>query len=122
MRVLVIVKADRQTESGALPTKEAFEQMERFNEELQRAGVLLNAQGLRASSNGARVRFSGSKRTVIDGPFAEAKELVGGFWLWQVGSLAEAIEWVKRCPNPCGEGEWNVEIRPLFEESDFANI
>lgn len=121
MRVMVIVKADKRSESGALPTREAIEMMGRFNEELQKAGVLLDAAGLKASSNGARVRFSGAKRTVIDGPFAETKELVGGFWLWQVRSLEEAVEWMKRCPNPFGEGEWNIEIRPLFEESDFAN-
>jgi hypothetical protein len=94
--------------------------MGRFNEELAKAGILLAADGLRPSSAGARVRFSGKARTVVDGPFAEAKELVAGFWLWQVRSLDEAIEWVRRCPNPFEQGESEIEIRPLFEAEDFA--
>ncbi len=119
MRVMVIVKADKQTEAGVLPSKELLEQMGRYNEELQRAGVMLDAAGLKASSHGARVRFEGSRRTVIDGPFAETKELIAGYWLWQVRDLDEAIEWLKRCPNPHPGVECEVEIRPLFEMSDF---
>ena len=120
MRVLVMVKASKESEAGQMPSKELLEVMGKFNEELVKAGVMLDGAGLKASSNGARVRFSGSKRTVIDGPFAETKELVAGYWLWQVRSLEEAIEWLKRCPNPHPGSEPEVEIRPLFEESDFG--
>ena len=119
MRVMVLVKANKDSEAGVLPDEKLLTEMGKFNEELVKAGVLLAAEGLHASSKGARVRFSGSKRTVIDGPFVETKELIAGFWLWQVKSMAEAIDWVKRCPNPTGaEGE--IEIRPLFEAADFG--
>jgi hypothetical protein len=119
MRVMVIVKADSGTEAGALPSEELLTEMGRYNEELSKAGVLLAGEGLHPSSKGVRVRFSGSARSVIDGPFAETKELVAGFWLWNVKSLEEAIEWVKRCPNPTGE-ESEIEIRPVFEADDFG--
>ena len=119
MRVMVIVKASKDSEAGKMPGKELLEAMGKYNQELIKAGVMLDGAGLKASSKGARVRFSGSKRTVIDGPFTESKELIAGYWLWQVKSLEEAIEWLKRCPNPHPE-ETEVEIRPLFEESDFA--
>jgi hypothetical protein len=117
---MVIVKASKESEAGMLPSEQLLADMGKFNEELAKAGVLLAAEGLQASSKGARVRFSGSKRTVIDGPFAETKELVAGFWLWQVKSKAEAIEWVKRCPNPHPEGESEIEIRQVFEADDFG--
>src|SRR5262245_41098804 len=120
MRVMVIVKANKDSEAGVMPSKQLLEEMGKFNEELIKAGVMLDGAGLKASSNGVRVRFQGSKRTVIDGPFAETKELVAGYWLWQVRSMEEAIEWLKRCPCPHPNGEPEVEIRPLFEESDFA--
>jgi hypothetical protein len=116
---MVIVKASKDSEAGVLPSQQLLTEMGKFNEELVRAGVLLAAEGLQASSKGVRVRFSGAKRTVIDGPFTETKELIAGFWLWQVKSLDEAIEWVKRCPNPhATDGE--VEIRPVFEAEDFG--
>jgi hypothetical protein len=119
MRFMVIVKADKNTEAGALPDEKLLTKMGKYNEELAKAGVLLAGEGLHPSSKGVRVRFSGDKRTVIDGPFAETKELVAGFWLWQVKSKQEAIEWVKRCPNPTGaEGE--IEIRQVFEAEDFG--
>jgi len=118
MRFTVIVKANKDSEAGVLPSKELLAEMGKFNEELAKAGVLLAAEGLQSSSKGARVKFSGGKRTVIDGPFAETKELIAGFWLWQVSSLQEAIEWVKRCPAPF-EGESEIEIRQVFEASDF---
>jgi hypothetical protein len=120
MRVMVIVKADKTSEAGALPDEKLFAEMGKFNDELAKAGVLLAAEGLQASSKGARVRFSGSKRTVIDGPFAETKELVAGFWLWQVKSMDEAIEWVKRAPNPFPGTESEIEIRQVFEADDFG--
>jgi len=119
MRFMVIVKASRDSEAGVLPSQELLTQMGKFNEELVKAGILLAAEGLQASSKGKRVRFSGSKRIVIDGPFTESKELIAGFWLWQVRSMEEAIEWVKRCPNP-HEGESEIEIRPVFEAEDFG--
>ena len=119
MRVMVIVKASKDSEAGVLPSPELLAAMGKFNEELVKAGVLLEAAGLHPSSKGKRVRFSGATRTVIDGPFAETKELIAGFWLWQVKSLEEALDWVKRCPNPhVQDGE--IEIRPLFEPEDFA--
>lgn len=121
MRVMVIVKGDRNSEAGVLPSEELLAAMGRFNEELAKAGLLLAGEGLQPTSKGARVRFSGDKRVVIDGPFAETKELIAGFWLWEVDSLAEAIEWVKRCPNPTGE-ESEIEIRPLYEAADFAPV
>ena len=119
MRFMVMVKANADTEAGKLPSAELLAEMGKFNEELVKAGVLLAAEGLHPSSKGARVRFSGSKRTVIDGPFAETKELVAGFWLIQVKSKEEAIEWVKRVPNPTGE-ESEIEIRQVFSEEDFG--
>ena len=119
MRFMVLVKANKDSEAGVLPSEELFREMGKFNEELVKAGVMLAAEGLHPSSKGARVRFSGDKRTVIDGPFTETKELVAGFWLWQVNSKEEAIEWLKRCPNPTGaEGE--IEIRQVFEACDFG--
>ena len=121
MRFMVIVKADKNSEAGSPPDPKLFEEMGKFNEELEKAGVLLAAEGLHPSSKGARVRFSGTKRTVIDGPFAEAKELIAGFWLWQVKSKEEAIEWVKRCPNPM-LGESEVEIRQVFEAEEFESL
>jgi hypothetical protein len=116
---MVIVKADKDSEAGVLPDAKSFAEMGKFNEELVKAGVLLAAEGLQSSKKGARVRFSGTKRTVIDGPFAETKELIAGFWLWQVKSLAEAIEWVKRAPNPFPGKESEIEIRQVFEADDF---
>ena len=119
MRFMVLVKADRNTEAGVMPSQKLLADMGKFNEELVKAGVMLAGEGLHPSSKGARVRFSGAKRTVIDGPFAEAKELIAGFWLWQVKSKEEALEWVKRCPNPV-EGETEIEIRQVFEAADFG--
>ena len=119
MRFMILVKADKNSEAGALPDKKLLAEMGKFNEELVKAGVMLAGEGLQPSSKGARVKFSGSKRTVIDGPFAETKELIAGFWLWQVKSKEEAIEWVKRCPNPM-KGESEIEIRQLFEAEDFG--
>ena len=116
MRFMVLVKANKDSEAGVLPDKKILEEMGKFNEELVKAGVILAGEGLHASSKGTRIRFSGGKRTVIDGPFAETKELVAGFWLWQVKSKAEAIEWLKRAPFEDAE----VEIRQLFETADFA--
>jgi hypothetical protein len=121
MRVLVLVKASKTSESGALPDEKILGEMGKYNEELVKAGILLAAEGLHPSSKGARVRFSGEKRTVIDGPFTETKELVAGFWLWQVRSMEEAVEWLKRCPNPHVE-ECEVEIRPVFELEDFNPV
>ena len=119
MRVMVIVKANEDSEAGVLPSEELLAAMGKFNEELAQAGVMLAGEGLQPSSKGARVRFSGTQRTVVDGPFAETKELIAGFWLWQVESMDEAIEWVKRCPNPL-EGESVIEIRQVFEADDFG--
>lgn len=119
MRVLVMVKATAESESGAMPTTEELAEMSRFNEELVKAGVMLAAEGLQPSSKGARVRFSGKTRTVIDGPFTETKELVAGFWLWEVSSLDEAIEWVRRCPNPM-RTDSEIEIRPIFGAEDLG--
>jgi hypothetical protein len=119
MRFMILIKATKDSEAGALPDEKLLRDMGKFNEELVKAGVMLAGEGLQASSKGARVKFSGAKRTVIDGPFTETKELVAGFWLWQVKSLAEAIEWVKRCPNPTGD-EAEIEIRQVFEAEDFG--
>ena len=119
MRVMVIVKATKNSEAGIMPSEKLFADMGKFNEELVKAGVMLAGDGLQPSSKGKRVRFSNGKKTVIDGPFSETKELVAGYWIWQVRSLEEAIEWVKRCPNPMGV-ESEVEIRPLFEADDFG--
>src|SRR4051794_33418405 len=120
MRFMVMVKATKESESGEMPSQQLLEEMGRYNEELVKAGVMLAGEGLHPSSKGARVQFSGSERTVVDGPFAETKELVAGFWLMQAKSLEEAIEWVKRCPNPM-EGPSEIEIRPVFETEDFAD-
>ncbi|MET0225427.1 MAG: YciI family protein [Dokdonella sp.] len=119
MRFMVIVKATQDSEAGVMPSEKLLTEMGRFNEELVKAGVMLAGEGLQPSSKGARVRFSGSQRSVVDGPFAETKELVAGFWLWQVRSKEEAIEWAKRCPNP-HEGECEIEIRQIFEAEDFG--
>jgi|SRR5438477_12009822 len=119
MRFMVIVKASKESETGALPDEKILAEMGKFNEQLVKAGIMLAGEGLQPSSKGARVRFSGSKRTVIDGPFTQTKELIAGFWLWQVKSLDEAIEWVKRCPNP-HPGESEIEIRQVFEAADFG--
>jgi hypothetical protein len=119
MRFLVLVKATKESEAGALPDEKMLTEMGKFNEELVKAGVMLAGEGLHPSSKGARVRFSGSQRTVIDGPFAETKELIAGFWMWQVKSKEEAIAWVKRCPNP-HPGESEIEIRQVFEAEDFG--
>ena len=120
MRFMVMVRANKMTESGVLPDKKLLAEMGKYNEELVKAGVMLAGEGLQPSSKGALVKFSGAKRTVIDGPFTEAKELIAGFWLFQVKSKEEAIEWVKRCPNPT-EGESEIEIRQVFEASDFGD-
>jgi hypothetical protein len=119
MRFMIMVKATKNTESGALPDEAMLAEMGKFNEQLVKAGVMLAGEGLHPSSKGARIRFSGEKRTVIDGPFTESKELIAGFWLWQVKSKEEAIEWVKRCPNPTGQ-EGEIEIRQVFEAEDFG--
>jgi hypothetical protein len=123
MKFMVIVKASRASEAGELPSAELLEAMGRYNEELVKAGVMLAGEGLQPSSKGARVHFSGKKRTVVDGPFAETKELVAGFWIWQTKSLAEAIEWAKKCPNPhpTGNEDTHLEIRQVFELEDFGD-
>ena len=120
MRFMIMVKANKDSEAGVLPSNELLAEMGKFNEELVKAGVLLAGEGLQASSKGARVKFSGAKRTVIDGPFTESKELIAGFWLWHVKSKEEAIEWVKRCPNPMPGTESEIEIRQVFEADDFG--
>jgi hypothetical protein len=120
MRFMILVKADKNSEAGVLPDEKLLAEMGKFNEELVKAGVMLAGEGLQPSSKGARVKFSGSKRTVIDGPFAETKELIAGYWLWQVKSKEEAVEWVKRCPNPFPGTESEIEIRQLFEAEDFG--
>jgi hypothetical protein len=119
MRVMVIVKATKDSEGGIPPSRELIEAMGKYNEQLVKAGIMLAGDGLKPSSKGKRVRFSGDKRTVIDGPFAETKELIAGFWIWQVRNMDEAVEWLKRCPNPhCVDSD--VEIRPMFEAADFG--
>ena len=120
MRFMVMVKATKDSEAGRLPSAELLNEMGKFNEELVKAGVMQAGEGLQPSSKGVRVRFSGAKRTVIDGPFAETKELVAGFWIWKVKNLQEAIEWVKKCPNPM-PGESEIEIRQIFEAEDFGD-
>jgi hypothetical protein len=119
MRCIVMVKATKDSESGVMPSTELLTAMGKFNDELVKAGIMLAGEGLQPSSRGKRVRFSGTKRTVVDGPFTETKELVAGFWLWQVRSMEEAVEWVKRCPNPF-KGESEIEIRQVFEAEDFG--
>ena len=120
MRVMVIVKATKNSEAGLLPGEKLLADMGRFNEELAKAGVMLAGDGLRPSSQGKRVRFGGGKKTVVDGPFAETKELIAGYWIWQVKSMEEAVEWVRRCPDPMPGEESEIEIRPLFEAEDFG--
>ena len=120
MRFMILVKASKDSEAGVLQNEKLLADMGKFNEELVKAGIMLAGEGLHPSSKGARVRFSGSKRTVIDGPFSETKELIAGFWLWQVKSKEEAIEWVKRCPNPMPGVDSEIEIRQVFESSDFG--
>lgn len=119
MRVMVIVKASKESEAGIMPGEKLLTDMTNFNEELVKAGVMLAGDGLHPTSKGKRVRFSGSKRTVVDGPFAETKELIAGYWVWQVKSMDEAVEWVRRCPNP-HPSDSEIEIRPLFEAADFG--
>jgi hypothetical protein len=119
MRVMVIVKANKDSEAGQMPSEQLLSDMLAYNEELVKAGIMLAGDGLHPSNRGKRIRFSGEKRTVIDGPFAETKELIAGFWLWQVRSMDEAVEWAKRCPNPM-EGESELEIRQIFEADDFG--
>ena len=119
MRVMVIIKANKDSEAGVMPSEKLLADMGKFNEELVNAGVMLAGDGLHPSSKGVRVKFKGDKRSVSDGPFAETKELIAGFWIWKVNSMDEAIEWVKRCPNPTGE-EAEIEIRPFFEAEDFG--
>jgi hypothetical protein len=121
MRFMVIVKATKDSEAGVMPSEELLTAMMKYNEELVKAGIMLAGDGLQPSSKGARVQFDGAKRAVVDGPFAETKELVAGYWIWQVRSLDEAIEWVKRCPNPM-PGPSEIEIRPLFEMEDFGDL
>ena len=119
MRFMILIKADKDSEAGVLPDEKLLTEMGKFNEELVKAGVMLAGEGLHPSSKGARVKFSGAKRTVVDGPFAEAKELIAGFWIWKVKSKEEAIEWVKRCPNPLN-GDSEIEIRQVYETEDFG--
>ena len=119
MRVMVIVKATKDSEAGVMPTEQMFSEMLAYNDQLVKAGIMLAGDGLHPSSKGKRIRFDGAKRTVIDGPFAETKELIAGFWIWQVRSMDEAIEWVKRCPNPM-PGESEIEVRQIFEADDFG--
>lgn len=119
MRFMIIIKADKDTEAGVMPDEKLFTEMGKFNEELVNAGIMLAGDGLHPSSKGVRVKFSGDKRTVINGPFPETKELIAGFWIWKVKSKEEAIEWVKRCPNPTG-AESEIEIRQLFDMEDFG--
>lgn len=119
MRFMVIVKASKETEAGVMPTTQEFEAMGKFNEELVQAGIMLAGDGLRDSSHGARIYFKGDQRTVVDGPFAETKELIAGFWIWKCKDLAEAIEWARKCPNPTGD-ESQLEIRQFFEMEDFG--
>ena len=120
MRVMVIVKATKNSEAGVMPSQKLLADMGKFNEELVKAGVMLAGDGLKPSSKGKRVRFSGGKRTVVDGPFAETKELVAGFWIWQVKSMEEAVEWVRRCPDPMPGEEAEIEIRPFYEADDLG--
>jgi hypothetical protein len=120
MRVMVMVKATKNSEAGALPSEKLLADMGKYNEELVKAGIMLAGEGLHPSSKGKRVRFGGGKKTVVDGPFSETKELVAGYWIWQVKSMAEAIEWVRRCPDPMPGEESEIEIRPVFEAEDFG--
>jgi hypothetical protein len=121
MRVMVIIKANEQSEAGVMPSERLLAEMGRYNEELVKAGLMLAGEGLHPSSKGKRVKFSAGKATVVDGPFAETKELIAGFWLWQVRSIDEAVEWIKRMPNPDNVAEAIIEIRPVFEAEDFGS-
>jgi hypothetical protein len=121
MRVMVIVKANKDTEAGVMPSEQLLTEMGNYNEQLVKAGMMLAGEGLHPTSKGVRIAFSGTRRTVIDGPFAETKELIAGYWIWSVKSLQEAIDWAKRCPNPTGE-ESVLEIRPIFEAEDFGAV
>ena len=121
MRVMVLIKANKKSEAGIMPSEQLLTDMMKYNEELVKAGVMLAGEGLHPSSKGKRVKFSGSKRIVTDGPFAETKELVAGFWLWRVASMDEAIEWIKKCPNPMPDTEAEIELRPVFEAEDFGD-
>ena len=121
MKVMVIVKATENSEAGVMPSQELLEAMTEYNEDLVKSGIMLGGDGLHPSSRGKRVRFSGSKRTIVDGPFAETKELIAGYWLWQVKSMEEALEWVRRCPDPMPGEESEIEIRPVFELDDFGD-
>ena len=120
MKVMVIVKATKDSEAGVMPSEQLLTEMGNYNEELVRAGIMLAGEGLHPSSKGKRIKFSGDKRTVVDGPFAETKELIAGYWLWQVRSMDEAVEWARRCPNPMPNDEGVLEIRPIFEAEDFG--
>jgi hypothetical protein len=120
MRVMVIVKATKNSEAGIMPGEQLLAEMGKFNEELVKAGIMLAGDGLKPSATGKRIKFSGAKKTVVDGPFTETKELVAGFWIWQVRSMEEAVEWARRCPNPMPNEEAELEIRPVFEAEDFG--
>ena len=120
MRVMVIVKATKNSEAGVMPSEQLLAEMGKYNEELVKAGIMLAGDGLHPSRKGKRVRFAGGKRTVIDGPFAETNQLIAGYWIWQVGSIEEAVEWVRRCPDPMPGEEAEIEIRPVFEAEDFG--
>ncbi len=120
MRVMVIVKATKNSEAGVMPTEKLFAEMGKYNEELVRAGIMLAGDGLRPSSQGKRIKFSGGKRSVVDGPFSETKELIAGYWVWQVRSMEEAVEWARRCPDPMPGEESELEIRPFYEAEDFG--
>jgi len=120
MRVMVIVKATKNSEAGVLPSEKLLADMGKYNEELVKAGIMLGGDGLQSSSKGKRIRMAGSKRTVVDGPFAETKELIAGYWIWQVRSIEEAVEWARRCPDPMPGEDAELEIRPLFEAADFG--
>jgi hypothetical protein len=119
MRVLVLIKANKDSEAGVMPSQQLLADMGKYNEELVKAGIMLDGEGLHPTAKGKRVRFSGAKRTVIDGPFAESKELIAGFWMWKVKSMDEAVEWIKRCPSPTGD-EGEIELRQVFEAEDFG--
>jgi hypothetical protein len=120
MKVMVIVKASKDSEAGVMPSEELLTAMGNYNEELVKAGIMLGGDGLHPSAKGKRIKFSGSKRSVVDGPFAETKELIAGYWIWQVRSLDEAVEWARRCPNPMPNAEGELELRPIFEADDFG--
>jgi hypothetical protein len=121
MRVMVMIKATKNSEAGVMPSEKLLREMGQFNEELVKAGLMLGGEGLHPSSRGKRVRFSGGRKTVVDGPFAETQQLVAGFWIWQVKSMEEALEWVERCPDPMPGEEAEIEIRPIFEAEDFGS-